>query len=114
VDLIWELAKVANKRQWRFYLLGGEHGAAQRAAERLRTDFPNLIVLGAEEGLDRHAFADPVRRAQVATRIGNLRPDVVLVAFGAPKQDVFIAEQRQALAAPVMMGVGGSFDFIAG
>lgn len=114
VDLIWALAELGNALRWRFYLLGGEQGAAERAASRLRAQFPNLIVLGAEEGLSRQEFPDPVRRGQVATRIGKLRPDIVLVAFGAPKQDTFIAEQRTALAAPVMMGVGGSFDFIAG
>lgn len=114
VDLIAKLAQLGELHGWRFYLLGGDPGVAQEAAHRLRVDYPDLTILGAEEGIPRGRYSDERLRQQVAERIGQTRPDVVLVAFGAPRQDLFIAENAGRLRAPLMMGVGGSFDFLSG
>lgn len=113
IDLIEKLASLGQQHGWRFYLLGGDPGVAQEAADRLQKDYPTLNILGAEEGIAKGRFDDASLRKQVAERIGQTRPDVVLVAFGAPRQDLFIAEHAQRLRAPLMMGVGGSFDFLA-
>lgn len=114
IDLIWRLAELGATQKWRFYLLGGEPGVAQQAAQRLRTQFPKLNILGAEEGIPHGRYDDATLRSHVAERIGQTRPDIVLVAFGAPRQDLFIAENATRLHAPILMGVGGSFDFLAG
>ena len=52
--------------------------------------------------------------AEIIGRIRAARPDVLFVAYGAPKQDLWIAKHRAAPGVPVMMGVGGSLDFIVG
>lgn len=114
INLIADLCQLGQERGWRFYLLGGDPGVAQGAAERLRATYPGLTILGAEEGIPKDRYADATLRRSVAQRIGQIRPDVVLVAFGAPRQDLFIAENAQRLRAPLLIGVGGSFDFLAG
>jgi N-acetylglucosaminyldiphosphoundecaprenol N-acetyl-beta-D-mannosaminyltransferase len=50
----------------------------------------------------------------IETRIREARPDIVLVAFGHPKQERWIASNRARMKVPVMLGVGGTFEFIAG
>ncbi len=114
IDLVHQLAALGAKRGWRFYLLGGDPGVAKKAAARLRSEYPALNILGAEEGIPKGRSGDERLRREVAEGIGQTQPDVLLVAFGAPCQDLFIAEQAQRLRAHLMIGVGGSFDFLAG
>ncbi len=106
IDLVWRLAEVAAERGWRLFLLGGFAGVGQRTAERLRRRYPALHIAGTYEGRpDDSAVADVVREA---------KPDILLVAYGAPAQDLWIARHKDSLGVPVAMGVGGTFDFIAG
>jgi N-acetylglucosaminyldiphosphoundecaprenol N-acetyl-beta-D-mannosaminyltransferase len=56
----------------------------------------------------------PDEQDALVERIGAAQPDALLVAFGAPAQDVWIAHNQPRLQVPVAMGVGGAFDFIAG
>lgn len=103
------IAQRAAERGWRVYLLGAGPGVAQRTAGILQTRYPGLDVAGAYAGSPADAEAP-----EIITRIREARPDILFVAYGAPKQDLWIDKHRQELWAPVMMGVGGSFDFIAG
>lgn len=114
IDLIWELAELGATRGWRFFLLGGAPGTAKAAAATLQARFPTLIIAGAEEGIPRDKYGDQTLRQSVAKQISHQTPDVLFVAFGAPNQERFIAEFRDHLRVPVMMGVGGAFDFMAG
>jgi N-acetylglucosaminyldiphosphoundecaprenol N-acetyl-beta-D-mannosaminyltransferase len=106
VDLVWRLAGLASAQGWSMFLLGGFEGAGARTAARLRGRYPDLRIAGLYEG---HP-ADP----KTAERVRQARPDVLLVAYGAPAQDLWIAQHKHALNVPLAIGVGGSFDFIAG
>lgn len=103
------IAAWAAEEGWRLYLLGAAPGVADRAAEILQGRHPGLRVAGAYAGSPADADA-----AEIIARIREARPDILLVAYGAPKQDLWIAQHRDALGVPVMMGVGGTLDFIAG
>ncbi len=103
------IAQRAAEQGWRLYLLGAGPGVAQRTASILQARYPGLDVAGAYAGSPTDADA-----AEIVTRIREARPDILFVAYGAPKQDLWIAKHREALGVPVMMGVGGSFDFISG
>jgi len=103
------IAQRAAERDWRVYLLGAGPGVAQRTGEILQARYHGLRVAGAYAGSPADADA-----AEIVTRVREARPDILFVAYGAPKQDLWIGRHRAALAVPVMMGVGGSFDFIAG
>jgi N-acetylglucosaminyldiphosphoundecaprenol N-acetyl-beta-D-mannosaminyltransferase len=112
IDLLIQICYEATKNSWRIYLVGGEPGVAEATARELEKKYPKLIIVGAEEGLTKSST--PHDTDKLIQRINNAKPDILFVAFGAPKQDLFIANNKQALGVPVMMGVGGSFDFIIG
>ncbi|NUQ39242.1 MAG: WecB/TagA/CpsF family glycosyltransferase, partial [Caldilineales bacterium] len=75
----------------------------------LRARFPGLPVVGVYEGSP--AAAD---YPAIAAAIRAAAPDLLLVAYGAPAQDLWIHEHKQDLAVPVSIGVGGAFDHVAG
>jgi N-acetylglucosaminyldiphosphoundecaprenol N-acetyl-beta-D-mannosaminyltransferase len=103
------IAHRAAERGWGLYLLGAGPGVAQRTGEILQGRFPGLRVVGAYAGSPADADA-----GEIIARIREARPDILFVAYGAPKQDLWIGTHGAGLGVPVMMGVGGSFDFIAG
>ncbi len=103
------IAARAAKQGWRLFLLGAAPGVAARAGERLAELHPSLQVVGAYSGTPADADAP-----EIIARIAAVRPDILFVAYGAPKQDLWIARHSAALGVPVMMGVGGSLDFVVG
>jgi N-acetylglucosaminyldiphosphoundecaprenol N-acetyl-beta-D-mannosaminyltransferase len=108
-DLVPQIAALAAARGWRLFLLGARPGVAARAAKALQRVNPDLRVVGTYAG----SPADEEAPTMIELiRAG--RPDILLVAYGAPAQDLWIARHRAALQIPVMMGVGGAFDFLAG
>jgi N-acetylglucosaminyldiphosphoundecaprenol N-acetyl-beta-D-mannosaminyltransferase len=110
-DLVPALAAVAAEKGYSLYLLGGSPGVPARAAEVLRARYPTIRIVGAVAP----PFA-PVLNIDPALveDIRNAQPDILLVAFGNPKQEKWIAMHAPELGVPVMMGVGGTLDFIAG
>jgi N-acetylglucosaminyldiphosphoundecaprenol N-acetyl-beta-D-mannosaminyltransferase len=109
-DLLLPLMQRAAQCGFRVYLLGGAPGVAEAARERLQQQFPELLVVGCDESRVDVDALDPA----ILERIARAAPDLVLVALGAPKQEVFIFEQRERLGSAVCIGVGGSLDFVAG
>jgi len=107
--LVGQIAERAAQKGWRLYLLGARPGVADQAAGTLRARYPGVNIVGTFPG-------SPASEEQeaIVERILAARPDVLLVAFGAPAQDVWIARNQPRLHVPVVMGVGGSLDFIAG
>src|SRR5690606_32292622 len=83
-------------------------GVAEAAAEALKRQSPNLVVAGVRDG-----FWKPEEEPAVLDSIREMRPDVILVALGVPRQEKWIARHQEALGIPVAMGVGGSFDVFA-
>lgn len=108
-DLVPRLAQAAAERGYGLYLLGAEPGVAAEAAARLQEDHPGLRVVGAEPGSPR-----PEEDAVQTERIRASGADLVLVAFGAPGQELWIARNADRLGAGVAIGVGGTFDYLAG
>lgn len=111
-DLIWPLARLAADEGWRVYLLGGAAGTGWGAAQRMSAAV-GMRVAGVDESFVRLDDDGPEMRA-VIDRIRVASPDLLLVAFGAPKQELWIDRWRDALAPAVAIGVGGSFDFVTG
>ena len=113
-DLVFPLMKRAASRGWRVFLLGAGPGVADLAARRLE-DEVGVLVVGTCAPFVRvgPGESDPEGEAAVET-IRAARPDIVLVAFGAPKQEIWMQRHRDALAPAVLVGVGASLDFMAG
>jgi len=111
-DLMVHLCEAAATRGKTVYFLGGSPGAASRAAERLSKDLPQLVVAGVD--CPPNGFLDDSEEcSRVAKRIEAAKPDLLFVGLGAPKQEYWI-ERYAYLPAKVMMGIGGSFEFVAG
>ena len=108
-DIAERMAARAAQLGWRMYFLGAAPGVAEEAAAVLQARYPGLVVAGTFTGSPARAEEDAI-----VERILAARPDVLLVAFGAPSQDVWIARNQSRLQVPVAVGVGGAFDFIAG
>jgi N-acetylglucosaminyldiphosphoundecaprenol N-acetyl-beta-D-mannosaminyltransferase len=113
VDLVEALAALsAREPACRLFLLGAASGVAAAAADRLRSRSPGARITGTLAGSpDAAAFAE------IARRLAEARPSVLLVAFGHPAQDLWIAQHRERLAAHgilVAAGVGGAYDFLSG
>jgi N-acetylglucosaminyldiphosphoundecaprenol N-acetyl-beta-D-mannosaminyltransferase len=112
-DFVPLLLEHSARRRWRVYFLGGAPGAAERARRKLRETLPDLNVVGVDA--PRFDPSEPwERQAAVVERVREARPDVVLVAFGAPKQERWIDRARDELPSTVFFGVGATIDFLAG
>jgi N-acetylglucosaminyldiphosphoundecaprenol N-acetyl-beta-D-mannosaminyltransferase len=111
-DMMLPLARLAGREGWRVYLLGGSPGAAAIAAEKLRAQCGTNVV-GVDDAMIRIGDRSPEQRA-IVERIRAARPDLLLVALGAPKQEFWIDEHAAEVGAAVCLGVGASVDFVAG
>ena len=108
-DSIYRLAAHCSARGYRPFYLGAAPGVADLVAERLARAHAGLEVAGAYAGSPR-AEDEAVTIAQVRAA----RPDLLFVAYGVPTEEEWIAGNRDRLRVPVMVGVGGTFDFVAG
>ncbi len=114
-DLVNLMAQTADQKGWRLYLLGAGQAIAKTAAEHLKKAYPNLQIVGAEPGIVYNPAApEQPGLEELIKRINKAQADILLVAFGAPKQDLFIARHKTELKVPVMIGVGGTLDYLAG
>ena len=108
-DGIYRICEEAAHKGWRVYFLGAGPGVAAETARRLVARYPGLQVAGTHSG-------SPAAEdwPEIHARLAAARPDILFVAFGHPKQDLWIDAHRGELPVGVAMGVGGAFDFVAG
>ncbi|MBM3188065.1 MAG: WecB/TagA/CpsF family glycosyltransferase [Chloroflexi bacterium] len=108
-DLLPLIAQRSAARGYRLYLLGAAPGVAARAASVLAAHNPGLQIAGTYAG-----SPEPSEEDDLVARIVATAPHFLFVAFGAPRQDLWIHRNLARLGVPVCMGVGGTLDFIAG
>lgn len=107
VDMMMRLCEEAAKRQKPIFLYGGKPGVADKAAEKLKETYPNIIIAGTQDGYEKD-------NSKVIEKINEAKPDLLFVAMGSPKQENWINENRDSLHPTIYQGVGGSFDVLAG
>jgi N-acetylglucosaminyldiphosphoundecaprenol N-acetyl-beta-D-mannosaminyltransferase len=112
-DLVMPLLRRAVERNYGVYFLGGSPGAGELAKEKLERDQPGIRIVGIDSGRIS-VDATPEVQRPILDRIVAAKPDLLLVALGAPKQEIWSFEQREHLGPTVVIGVGASLDFIAG
>ena len=108
-DFTPALLRQAAARGLTVFLLGGKPGVADGAADALCLKIPGLRVVGTRDGFG--GMAD--ERAAISA-INAARPDILLVAMGVPKQDLWLARNAHRLDARITLGVGALFDFLSG
>ena len=109
VELVRNLASTGAARRDRVFFLGAPPGVAEAAAGALAADNPGLEVAGAFAGVaGEEGDADAVAAVRAS------RPDILLVAYGAPAQEFWLARNLAVSGATVGIGVGGTFDYLSG
>ena len=105
-DTLKYLIEAANRKQLKVYLLGAKPEVIQASAEKIKNDYPQIDLVGFHDGY----FKDD---SIIVQEISEKQPNVVLVALGSPKQEIFINKYRKSADA-IWIGVGGSFDVFSG
>jgi N-acetylglucosaminyldiphosphoundecaprenol N-acetyl-beta-D-mannosaminyltransferase len=108
-DMVAGLCSVAARLGRSVYLLGAAPGVAEKAAQKLQEQIPGLEVAGCHDG-----YFTEEQEPAIVEEIRALRPAVLFVALGIPRQEMWIRKHLQELNVPVCVGVGGSFDVISG
>ncbi|XWX64091.1 WecB/TagA/CpsF family glycosyltransferase [Desulfitobacterium sp. AusDCA] len=106
IDLLEALFPAAGENKWRIFFLGSKPGVADLAAKKVIEKHPGII------GEAQHGYFEPEEQAEILERIRKFQPDLLLVGLGAPRQEFWIASHPDL--ATVNIGVGGSFDALAG
>ena len=108
-DLFPRLCEALDGTHHRIFLLGARPGVADKTCGWVRRDYPGVVIAGC-----RHGYFMADEEPAVVDEIARSDADVLLVAFGSPRQDFWIARHRDALGVKIAMGVGGLFDFYSG
>lgn len=109
IELMEALMEQANIHGWRVYLLGASPEVSQKAAQTLQQRYPQAQIVGHKDG-----YFSKQEEKEIAEEIARTKPHLLFVAMGAPRQDEFIYTCWKTLNVSLAMGVGGSFDVIAG
>ena len=105
-ELLGRICKIALETKKSVFFLGGQGGVAQLTADVITRQYPGIEIAGVSE-------ADPTD-PDIAKYVRRKNPDIVFVAYGAPKQELWIDENKEKITAKIMVGVGGTFDMISG
>ncbi|QSZ27646.1 WecB/TagA/CpsF family glycosyltransferase [Aceticella autotrophica] len=108
-DLMMELLRIADKKEQKIYLLGAAPDVIKKTYENLKKKYPGINIVGIHDGY----FKD-FQEEGIIKEINSKNPDIIFVALGAPKQEKWIFKNRNILNARLAIGVGGSFDVLAG
>ncbi len=111
-ELMQEICEISQKNSYKNYLYGSSSNVLSKLREKLNIKYPTLIISG--------IFSPPFKQLtkdeddRIVKDINSNNPDIVWVGLGSPKQDLWMYEHRKKINAPVMIGVGAAFDFLAG
>lgn len=104
-----EIIKRSNEKGISVYILGGKEDVLEKAIFNLKKEFPTVNIIGYHEG-----YFEKDSEEEVINEINRLKPNVLFVAMGAPKQEKWIYKNRDKLQVDVAAGQGGTLDFEAG
>ena len=109
-ELLHKLLSAANQEPFSFYFLGTDEETSKAAVENIHKQYPNVIISGRHNG-----FFDREQEEAILKEITETKPDVLIVAMGAPFSDKWIDQHANHLSeTKLAFGVGGSLDVIAG
>lgn len=117
--LFLELINLAAKNKWKVFLLGGRSDESAIAAQKLVSSYPNILI-SSDKGPKLNQKAEPETKVDiklqkdVVDKINKFRPNLLFVAFGAPKQEIWIQKNLPRLNIGGAMAVGGTFRYVAG
>ena len=112
-DLVPALCEIAAQKGYSVFLLGAAPGVAQKAADRLRQELPDIRIAGVYSpplGFEK----DEAEMEKINRMLLDSHADMLFVGMGVPKQDIFIYENMEKYRIPMSFSIGGTIDFMAG
>ena len=108
-DLMYGLLKKADEKSYRIFFFGAKEEVLKRVLEVVRHKYPGVQIAGS-----RHGYFSVAEESAIAHQIRKARADILFIAFGTPKKELWVKRYLHAMDVPVIHGVGGSFDVLAG
>ncbi len=109
IKLMRSLLDCADRQKRTVFLFGGAPEVNKRAAVTISSRYPGLVLAGRE-----HGYISEDRYHALVQKINSLDVDILFVGLGSPKQEKWIHRHKGLLKAKICLGVGGSFDVMAG
>lgn len=109
IDLMMRLLEKANHYAWSVFFLGATEEVNRAVANKARTEYPGLQMVGRH-----HGYFSREEEEGIARLIRASNPDILLIAFGTPQKEEFVGRWKSQLGAGIIHGVGGSFDVYVG
>ncbi len=109
IDLFEKLVEICAKKGYKPYFFGAQDHVVQKVVKHFTELYPSLCIAGY-----RHGYFHKDETEKIALDIQKSNADILFVAFSSPKKEYWIHENMELLKVPFAMGVGGSFDVIAG
>ena len=113
LDLLPDLVELCAKNNFSVFLLGASPGVGDKLKETICHRYPNCKVVGVYVPPFMKVFSGEENDKMIAA-VNEAAPDVLLVSLTAPKQDIWIAQNKNLLNASVQVGIGGAFEVMAG
>ena len=108
-DMAQELMRIAPQKGYRLYFFGSAPGVADKAKAKAEALYPGIEIVGTRNG-----FFTEADEPAIVAKIQAAKPDILLAALGVPKQEKWLKKYKDVLGVPVCIGVGGTFDVMAG
>lgn len=108
-DLYNQLLKLSADKGYKAYFFGGAPGVAEAAKNKAEELYPGVQIVGCRNG-----YFNETEEEAIIKKINDAAPDMLFVALGAPKQEKWLVKYRNQLKPRILMGIGGSFDVLAG
>lgn len=112
VDFIWPLLKAASDNNWKVYHVGQHSSVQQKALKQIRDRLPDIRIEGHDGYFDQSS--NSTQSQQVIEQINNHQTDVLLVGFGAPRQEFWIDVHRDKIDAAMVFSCGACMEYVAG
>ncbi len=107
IELCENLCRISGEMGAKIFFLGGKPGIAEKAAEKLKEKYPDMLIAGINDGYFKND-------TEVIEKINSSGADIVFVCLGVPKQEQWMVGHRGELNVKLMGGFGGSFDVLSG
>jgi N-acetylglucosaminyldiphosphoundecaprenol N-acetyl-beta-D-mannosaminyltransferase len=109
IDLMHAILEQGNKLNYRVYCLGATEEISEKVEKEILSRYPGVVIAGRRNG-----YFSSSDEEEIAQQIANSHADVIFVAITSPKKEQFMAKWNNVMQVPVVHGVGGSFDVLAG
>jgi len=111
-DLLLSMCELSTREGWKHYFYGSTEPVLKELQRNLLSEFPELDIAGAHS--PPHTEGKIIEDQVIIDKINIAAPDIIWVGLGSPKQDQWMADNRERLEAPLLIGVGAAFDFVSG